>query len=221
MCRLARTLAFIGSLALAGCQPENSGSDVSGQPPPFDFYVLSLSWSPSYCLTAGDKADRQQCAANSGHGFVVHGLWPQFEKGYPEYCRSQSPDLVPPGLTRSMLDLMPSTRLIHHQWKKHGSCTGLGQRAYFDATRTARSKIVIPSAIAGIRRQRQLDPAAVEAAFIKSNPGLEGNAIAVTCGRRFLREIRICMTPDFSFRTCEEVNRNSCRLKSAVLPAPR
>ncbi|MCB1968558.1 MAG: ribonuclease, partial [Candidatus Accumulibacter sp.] len=52
----------------------------------FDFYVLALSWSPAYCLIEGDRANKQQCAEERDLGFVVHGLWPQFESGYPEFC---------------------------------------------------------------------------------------------------------------------------------------
>jgi ribonuclease T2 len=45
-------------------------------PGAFDYYVLALSWSPQYCATATNNADRSQCSVP--HGFVVHGLWPQY-----------------------------------------------------------------------------------------------------------------------------------------------
>src|SRR5271156_3051107 len=42
----------------------------------FDFYVLTLSWSPGFCDTGGADKSPEQCAAGVGEGFVVHGLWP-------------------------------------------------------------------------------------------------------------------------------------------------
>ena len=38
----------------------------------FDFYVLALSWSPSYCADNGNRSDaRQQCSNGRNYGFVV------------------------------------------------------------------------------------------------------------------------------------------------------
>ena len=54
-------------------------------PGQFDYYVLALSWSPSFCETATGNARRQQCGARP-FSFVVHGLWPQYERGFPESC---------------------------------------------------------------------------------------------------------------------------------------
>ncbi|CAB3778800.1 Ribonuclease [Paraburkholderia ultramafica] len=44
-------------------------------PGKFDYYVLSLSWSPDYC--SGNAQDTQQCGPTKRFGFVPHGLWPQ------------------------------------------------------------------------------------------------------------------------------------------------
>ena len=71
-------------LGLAGAQ--DRWQNAPGQ---FDYYVLSLSWSPSFCETATGNARRQQCGARP-FSFVVHGLWPQYERGFPESC------LLPP-----------------------------------------------------------------------------------------------------------------------------
>lgn len=186
----------------------------------FDFYVLALSWSPSYCRVTGDQADRQQCGRGSNHHFIVHGLWPQFERGYPEFCPTGRPQFVPSGLEESLFDIMPSRGLIRHQWRKHGTCSGLDQRPFFQTTRSAWEKVVIPRAYRNIASEQRISPKAMEDAFIRSNPGLPADGIAVTCGKRYLREVRICMTKDLEFRQCDEVDRNSCSLRSALLPAP-
>jgi ribonuclease T2 len=97
----------------------------------FDFYVLALSWSPSFCEAAGERGTppQQQCAARP-YSFVVHGLWPQYERGFPEFCQQPATRLNR-GIVSSMLDLMPAPRLIFNEWDKHGTCSGLSPNAYF------------------------------------------------------------------------------------------
>jgi ribonuclease T2 len=56
----------------------------------FDFYVLALSWSPSYCASKGGDADPEQCGLAKPPGFTAHGLWPQFERGSPQNCAADS-----------------------------------------------------------------------------------------------------------------------------------
>lgn len=186
----------------------------------FDFYVLSLSWSPSYCEAEGQEANRQQCGTARPYAFVVHGLWPQFERGYPESCRTAEPD-VPNATLRTLYDLMPSAGLIRHQWRKHGSCSGLAQDDYFAVLRAARETVAIPAEFRHLDAYRTLDPDDAEAAFLKANPSLPRDAVAVTCDRRYLREVRICMTKELEFRSCPEVDRRDCRLAKVVMPPVR
>ena len=117
----------------------------------FDFYVLSLSWSPSYCEAEGEDANPQQCKAARPYAFVVHGLWPQFERGFPEDCQTDEPKVSNETL-RTLYDLMPSAGLIRHEWTSHGACTGLSQSDYFAVLRAAREKVAIPAAIPADRR---------------------------------------------------------------------
>lgn len=184
----------------------------------FDFYVLSLSWSPSYCAAEGADASPAQCGPNRPYGFIVHGLWPQFEHGYPEFCATHEPERVPRALVARLLDLMPSPGLIGHQWRKHGSCSGLGQADYFRVLRAARDKVVVPVPHRRTETARRVDPERVEADFIEANPGLPAAGIAVTCDRSRLREVRVCMKKDLAFRPCPEVDAASCRLDAAAMP---
>jgi ribonuclease T2 len=186
----------------------------------FDFYVLSLSWSPSYCEAEGEDANRQQCASARPYAFVVHGLWPQFERGYPENCQTDEQG-VDNATLRTLYDIMPSAGLIRHQWRKHGSCAGLSQDDYFDVLRAAREAVAIPAEFRRLEADRTLDPDAAERAFLAANPGLAGEGVAVTCDRRFLREVRICLTKDLAFRECPEVDRRACRLDKVVMPPVR
>lgn len=186
----------------------------------FDFYVLSLSWSPSYCEAEGDNANRQQCDSGRPYAFVVHGLWPQFERGYPQKCATDEPKVSGQTL-RALYDIMPSAGLIRHEWQTHGSCTGLSQSDYFDVLRAARKKVAVPPDFRGLDAYRTLSPDDAEAAFLQANPDLPPDGIAVTCDRRFLRDVRICMTKDLDFRSCDEVDRRSCRMGKMVMPPVR
>src|SRR6185437_7643363 len=80
--------------------------NVAGQ---FDYYVLVLSWSPTYCAEKGDS-DRMQCNRSDGrrYSFILHGLWPQYERGYPSDCQLPRRPFVPEPVIDSMLDIMPS-----------------------------------------------------------------------------------------------------------------
>lgn len=186
----------------------------------FDFYVLSLSWSPSYCARAGRDADPTQCRGPKPFGFIVHGLWPQYERGYPDFCtipRGSEPDRQ---VIAKMMDIMPSRSLIRHQWRKHGSCSGLDADEYFRLTREAYAKVRIPPAFRTLERNVSVEPDAVEKAFRLANPGLRDTAIAVDCQAGRLSEVRICFTRDLDFRSCPAIDRRGCRASRINLPAP-
>lgn len=189
----------------------------------FDFYVLSLSWSPSFCAAAaergGARAATLQCGARP-YSFVVHGLWPQYDKGFPEYCQLPAPRLDR-GIVSSMLDLMPAPRLIFNEWDRHGTCSGLAPTAYFEVVRKARAVVKIPPEYIDVQEPRSITPAAVEDAFIKANPNLSQNGIAIGCDNKRLREVRICLSKDLQFRDCAEIARRSCPRDQLVMPPLR
>jgi ribonuclease T2 len=184
----------------------------------FDFYVLALSWSPSFCEAQGERAPREQCGERP-YSFVVHGLWPQYERGFPEYCQVPAPRLNR-NLVSMMLDIMPSPRLVFHQWDKHGTCSGLSPRAYFVTVRKAHAVVKIPPQYMNLQRPVTVTPDEVEQAFVEANPGLSREGIAITCDNR-LREVRVCLSRDFAFRPCEEINRRACRRDKVIMPPVR
>ncbi|SRR5712691_49094 len=186
----------------------------------FDFYVLSLSWSPSFCDAAGERATKQPECGERPYSFVVHGLWPQYEKGFPEYCQVPAPRLDR-GIISSMLDLMPAPRLIFHEWDRHGTCSGLPARGYFETVRKARAVVKIPTEFLEVKSEITVTPDEVQEAFTKANPGLGRGAIAVGCDNKRLREVRICMTRELAFRDCAEVERRTCRRDKLVMPPVR
>ncbi len=210
---------LLASLFVA-CAPSASGDGASPHGDGYDYLVLALTWSPSYCEIEGDDANRRQCADGRDLGFVVHGLWPQFESGWPEFCAHRGSDRVPRELARRYEDIMPSVGLMGHQWRKHGSCTGVGQEDYFRMVRAAHERVTIPDRFESPADDIRVSPDAVEAAFLSANPGMKADGIAVACGERHLSEVRICLTKDMEFRSCPEVDARACRLPQAAMPAP-
>jgi ribonuclease T2 len=192
----------------------------SGEPGRFDFYLLALSWSPTYCESAGARADPDQCRGGRPFAFVVHGLWPQYERGYPEFCTVPAPR-VPEELLSSMLEVMPSRGLVIHQWRKHGTCSGLAPERYFEMVRDARARVVIPERFRRLDQHLMVSPAEVEDAFVAANPGLARDMIVVSCDQRNLREVRVCLAKDLAFRACGEIGRQNCRAPRLVMPPTR
>jgi ribonuclease T2 len=205
------------AVAPAGAQDHRQNA-----PGAFDFYVLSLSWSPSFCADAEErgKGGRSQQCSGRPFSFVVHGLWPQYENGYPEYCEQPSPRLARTIMT-SMLDLMPAPGLIYNEWDKHGTCAGMPAKAYFETIRKARAAIKIPEEFLQLSEPKTVAPGELEDAFIKANPGLTNAAIAVTCNRTRLSEIRICLSKELQFRNCDEVDHQACRRDQVTMPPVR
>ena len=204
-----------GVTAVTPVGAQNRGAE----PGKFDHYVLSLSWSPSYCATEGASERSIQCSRP--YAFLVHGLWPQYVRGYPEFCRTRESDRVPDSLVRDYLDIIPSPGLIGHQWRKHGSCTGLDQRSYLDLSRDAWSRVKIPDEFVLPKAPIMISPRELERRFISVNQGLTTGAISVSCDRRYLREVRICLSKDLEFTPCEDVDRKSCRLDHVLMPPVR
>jgi ribonuclease T2 len=199
---------------------QDQRQDTPGQ---FDFYVLSLSWSPSFCAAAAERRRGREANAQCGvrpYSFVVHGLWPQYEKGFPEYCQLPAPRLDH-RIVASVLDLMPARHLIFNEWDRHGTCSGQTPRAYFETVRKARAAVKIPSDYADLKEPLGVTPQDVEDAFIKANPGLSRGAITIGCARRRLTEVRLCLSKDLQFRDCPEVAKRSCRRGQLIMPPTR
>ena len=211
------------AVGIAFAAPGAAQDRRQNEPGRFDYYVLSLSWSPSYCEAAAERAPNrapdQQCAARP-FAFVVHGLWPQYERGFPSYCQVPAPRLDR-GLVGGVLDLMPSPRLVFHEWDRHGTCSGLTAHAYFETMRKARSVIKIPDDYLALAQPKTVTAADVADAFVKANPNLSRDDFAVVCDKKRLSEVRVCLTKTFAFRACPEVTQRACKLERMRMPAMR
>ena len=212
--------AFLVVTAATSAPAQDARENEPGQ---FDFYVLSLSWSPSFCAAAAERGGGRnpslQCGARP-YSFVVHGLWPQYDRGFPEYCQIPAPRLDR-RIVSSMLDLMPAPHLIFNEWDRHGTCSGFSPRAYFEVVRKARAVVKIPPQYVDLQEPLSVTPAAVEDAFIKANSGLSESGIAIGCDKKRLTEVRLCLSKDLQFRDCPEIVRRSCRRDELIMPPQR
>lgn len=184
----------------------------------FERYILALSWSPSWCAENDPDGGDAQCDSRRAYGFIVHGLWPDSDGERLEFCPSREPDRVPDSIVKRHFDIMPSAGLMGHQWRKHGTCSGLDQRAYFDTVAAAFARIKIPEPLERGDRGSRMSPQSVEAAFLKANPALKPGAIGVTCGSGRIEEVRICFSPTLDIIACREVESGACRAGSIEIP---
>lgn len=219
---LVRSLVALGFLLLPLSASAQPMEEVRGAPSgSFDFYVLALSWSPGFCETTGTTSGRRQCSDGSGIGFVLHGLWPQSERGYPAFC-SPSGRFVPRAVIEDTRGLFPDDNLARYEWRKHGTCSGESPRAYFRAAQRARDVIKIPEALTRPRSDSKVMPIEIERAFVEANPGLHPDMMSISCPRRIFQEIRICLTRDLrGFHQCPQVDREGCRAEEITIPAIR
>ncbi|MEM9047273.1 MAG: ribonuclease T2 [Pseudomonadota bacterium] len=186
----------------------------------FDYYVLALSWSPSWCMLKGDERNAPECRDGAGLGFVLHGLWPQYEAGWPSDCRTDLPD-PRRRQNAAQTDLFRSAGLAWHQWKKHGRCSGLTADAYFALSRRAFAAIDRPWVFKQLSAGIWIAPAAVEAAFLEANPSIPPSGITITCRNAVLHEVKICLTRELAFRACGLDTRVDCRLNPVYFPKMR
>jgi ribonuclease T2 len=179
-------------------------------PGKFDYYALTLSWSPDYCAAKGSQ-DPQQCGEGRKLGFVLHGLWPQNNQGWPQSCTNESLD---PKIRQQFPDLYPSAKLYSHEWEKHGTCSGLTQTKYHELAQGLKNSTVIPTSYNQPTKPFRVTLDELKQSFVQANPGMSSDGIAATCSGsgRFLQEIMVCYGKDGQPGVCSpEVLRKSSR----------
>lgn len=217
-------LALPLALALLGCSPSLSTSAVTsapsaspraagqtgtaapgsrtprarpskGAPGDFDFYLLTLSWSPEFCSTHRSAAE---CAAHAG--FVLHGLWPQNTNGtYPENCS----DAPGPSNPQQYSDIFPDPGLLQHEWKTHGTCSGLAPDAYLQLARRAFQSVHTPDALNNLSQQTSEPPATILGQFAAANTGVPQSSLALSCGNNYLTAVEVCLSKDLHAISCQ------------------
>jgi ribonuclease T2 len=210
-----RNLVLAATLALA--PPAHADGERAED---FDYYVLALSWSANWCAREGDDRDDPQCDAGRGVTWVAHGLWPQYERGWPAFCRTGARD-PSRSQTAAVADVFGGAGAAFYQWKKHGRCAGLSAVDYFATARAAFNSITLPPVFAHLRKDVRLPASVVEDAFLEANPGLARDQITITCADGMIQEARICLTKELAPRRCGDDVIRDCRMKDAVMEAVR
>lgn len=208
-------MGLTGTAALA--RSHHHGQSATGTPGEFDYYVLTLSWSPSYCLT--HQQDRAQCGGR-GYGFVLHGLWPQYEGGnWPQFCSSDVS--LPPEATRIGNTLFPNPNLMEHEWQRHGTCSGLDAVAYFRTADKALATVRVPAQFEAPHSSQSMTGGQIAGLFRQANPSMPADGLIVACGRGELSEVRVCLTRNLTVRSCGQKMHNSCPTAPVDVPAAR
>jgi ribonuclease T2 len=214
-----RTIAlFLVFVVAAGCrshapastreaaEPATTQANASG----FDYYLLNLSWSPEFCYS---HRSVPECAAHDT--FVMHGLWPENNDGtYPENC----PDALGPANPGQYSDLYPDAGLLEHEWRTHGTCTGLSADAFFAAARTAFQSVKIPPVLKNLTAETSMTPEEILSLFTDSNPGIPRSSLVLSCGHNYLTAVEVCLDKGLHPAPCKGVR--SCRANTVRIPAP-
>jgi len=213
---LAAAILLCGTFHFAIAR-RHHGASVQGEPGQFDYYLLTLSWSPTYCLIHPE--DRSECA-RKGYGFVLHGLWPQFDAGgYPENCSLDT--RLSPAAEAVGREVYPSPNLMRHEWQRHGTCSGLDAVDYFRTADRALASVRIPSNLAAPSTRVTMTGTQVATAFRAANSGMPDGALTVACRRGELSEVRLCLSRDLKPRSCGRGVRSSCPSSPIEIPAAR
>ena len=166
-----------------------------------------------------------QPAPGRPYAFVLHGLWPQYERGWPQDCRSPDRGFVPRPGGRAAC----STSCRASGWSSTSTAStapapGLGVDGYFDLARRLYEKVKIPPRFVGLTDPRTtVSPGELMQEFMAANPKLEPDMIVVQCGGagNRLKEVRICFDKGGDFRACgRNENQAGCAAPTACTCHP-
>ncbi len=213
------TVPIVVIAAVAATMPLTAAKKKKKASPPaaFTYYLLALSWAPDFCAQAGAAKNPAECGTGKKIGFVVHGFWPQGDttRG-PENCGPASP--VANSIIQTMLSYIPTASLIQHEWKTHGTCSGLSAADYFAAVRKARDSVTIPDEFKAPSQTLSLSPSAIEQAFASANPNFPKTAFRTSCTAGDLQEARICFGKNVSPQACTQSAGECAMPAMKVLP---
>jgi ribonuclease T2 len=168
----------------------------------------------------GKKRNDAQCTTDKRHAFTLHGLWPQYEKGWPEDCPIGKRPWVPQSVIEDISDIMPSKNLVIHEYRTHGTCSGLEPRQYFGVARELYERIKVPPRFAAPAAVNTASPDEIERAFLDANDWLEPEMLSVTCRGENLLDVRVCFGRDLFPRSCgaNEDQARLCRANEIGIP---
>lgn len=168
---------------------------------PIGSWTLALTWNPGFCrANGGDSDNRFRCGKDARFGFTLHGLWPDGEgRQWPQYCADT--EILPPAQIRRTLCATPSAQLVQHEWAKHGTCTAMSPRVYFDTATRFYGAIRYPDM--NRLSRGPLTVGQFKARFAAANPGIPASAVRVTVTREnWLDELWLCLDKGLRYAAC-------------------
>lgn len=221
LCRLgiALSIMLVALTSSAFAVDGQADSRPDGKPQNFDYLILALSWSPTYCAANSRRLDERQCQAPANHGFVVHGLWPQAMDGARLRCPAGKGEFSK-ALFERTLEIFPDLDLAQMQWQRHGHCFGFAADAYLEKAGAARAKLVIPERFRNVDQIFSLSGEAIRESFVNANSNLTAQSVAISCRKGELVEVLVCLKNDLSsFEPCPQIAQRSCRAATLRIPA--
>ncbi len=209
---LAGLLAAVLTALLYRCS-DTAATKTAAAPGSFDFYLLDVTHESAWCDDGNSQ--KGQCrrldrAAVDTRPLVLHGLWPEYQSpgSYPSNCAAQ-PLRLSSALRERLAEVMPGSLegLDEHEWRKHGSCTGLDPETYFNesirlAERVNKSLVSTLRSAAG----GSTSGAALRASLASTDPELADSMVFVCKNLRsvapqyrrrpYLVSVRLCVDND-------------------------
>jgi ribonuclease T2 len=222
---MAMAVLSLAAASAADYKMFSDSSDRRNVPGEFDYYTMVLSWSPTHCATSDRGRDETQCSRDDGarFGFVLHGMWPQYEDGYPERCFTRFKPYVSDQVISSVADIMPSKGLVIHEYREHGTCSGMRPEPYFAFAKRAFTSINIPQRYRNPLETQVVSARDVIGDFLHANPQLRPDMVEVTCSGLVLSDVRVCFSKDGQPRSCGSNERKgkACRTDGVRVPPVR
>lgn len=170
-------------------------------------YILSLSWSPSFCAT---HPSDDQCKLPQRHGLVLHGLWSQSPGCNGVDVRELSSEELKVGA-----QLFPTRGLMRHEWQKHGGCFA-NPSEYFATIKRAVFSFAAPNKLFPASGTWKTTETQLVDAVLLSNPHLVRESVQVTCQSGRLRELRICLASNLKSAVCRAETGRKLRCGESV-----
>lgn len=189
----------------------------------FNYFILALAWEPDYCATSSNP-DPQSCTPGMKLGFILHGLWPMYDEGWPSYCSTET---MSNEMIADFPGLFPTDFLYGHEWEKHGTCTGLDPQGYFLLSQEFKDSIAIPDAFLSPEEPFRMDEDSLIEAFVQVNPSFDENSFSVFCSGsgQYLSELYVCISRDGRPTECGsdviDTNAASCGQPDFLVREPR
>ena len=120
-----------------------------------------------------------------------------------------------------MVDIMGSSGLAWHQWKKDGEFSGLSATEYFAESREAYGTITQPTVLDRLDKLVRVPASVIEDAFVQSNPFLERGMISITCKQGYIQEARVCLSKSLEPVPCGRDVIKDCKMTNAMFPPSR